>query len=207
MVVCFPDQLKHRPPDQSELVLVLQFHLLQWVLSRFYTLAACLGLRKNEVLAVKKVKSSLSSSRLQYPLLMLLLLVMEGVITVLTVMERSRDSLRHQRSTRAARWQLEEVLVDFFLAKKAGLMWKSATIRVYTCLTVLYSSRKSQRSTADASRELESHLWGRDRWTWFRLGALRATGEGTRKSESKHRRVTSSCVSALTPVSQTHTIQ
>lgn len=53
------------------------------------TFGACLGLRKNEVLAVKKVKSSLSSSRLQYPLLMLLLLVMEGVSTVLTVMERS----------------------------------------------------------------------------------------------------------------------
>ncbi|KAF3856103.1 hypothetical protein F7725_016826 [Dissostichus mawsoni] len=42
------------------------------------TAGACLGLRKNEVLAVKKEKSSLSSSRLQYPLLMLLLLVMEG---------------------------------------------------------------------------------------------------------------------------------
>lgn len=55
----------------------------------------CLGLRKNEVLAVKKAESSLSSSRLQYPLLMLLLLVMEGVSTVLTVMEMSRDSLRH----------------------------------------------------------------------------------------------------------------
>lgn len=95
----------------------------------------------------------------------------------------------------------------FFLAKKAGLMWKSATIRVCTRLTVLYSSRKSQRSTADASRELESHLWGRNRWTRLRLGALRATGEGTRKSESEHRRVTSSCVYALTPVSQTHTIQ
>lgn len=40
---------------------------------------------------MKNVKSSLSSSRLQYPLLMLLLLVMEGVSTVLTVMERSRD--------------------------------------------------------------------------------------------------------------------
>lgn len=53
-----------------------------------------MGLRKNEVLAVKKVKSSHSSSRLQYPLLMLLLLVMEGVSTVLTVMERSRDGLR-----------------------------------------------------------------------------------------------------------------
>lgn len=57
--------------------------------SRFCTLGACLGLRKNEVLAVKKVKSSLSSSRLQYPLLMLLLLVMDGVTTVLTVMEKS----------------------------------------------------------------------------------------------------------------------
>lgn len=57
----------------------------------FCTLAACLGLRKNDVLAVKKVKSSLSSSRLQYPLLMLLLLVMEGVNTVLTVMERSPE--------------------------------------------------------------------------------------------------------------------
>lgn len=43
----------------------------------------------NEVLAVKNAKSSLSSSRLQYPLLMLLLLVMEEVTTVLTVMERS----------------------------------------------------------------------------------------------------------------------
>lgn len=57
------------------------------------------GLRKNEVLAVKKVKSSLSSSRLQYPLLMLLLLVMEGVRTVLTVMEKSRVCLQHQKST------------------------------------------------------------------------------------------------------------
>lgn len=56
-------------------------------------MAACLGLRKNEVFAVKKVKSSLSSSRLQYPLLMLLLLVMEGVNTVLTVMERSGAGL------------------------------------------------------------------------------------------------------------------
>lgn len=37
---------------------------------------------------MKKLKSSLSSSRLQYPLLILLLLVMEGVSTVLTVMER-----------------------------------------------------------------------------------------------------------------------
>ena len=116
MVVCFPDQLKHQPPDQSELVLLLQFHLSEWVLTRFYTLAACLGLRKNEVLAVKKVKSSLSSSRLQYPLLMLLLLVMEGVITVLTVMEKSRDGLQH--SNGAARWQLEEVLVDFFSCEK-----------------------------------------------------------------------------------------
>lgn len=52
---------------------------------------------------MKKVKSSLSSSRLQYPLLMLLLLVMEGVSTVLTVMERSEDSLWHQNSTLAAR--------------------------------------------------------------------------------------------------------
>lgn len=52
-----------------------------------YTLTGCLGLWKNEVLAVKKPKSSLSSSRLQYPLLMLLLLVMEGVSTVLTVMK------------------------------------------------------------------------------------------------------------------------
>lgn len=34
-------------------------------LSALSTLAACLGLRKNEVLAVKKVKSSLSSSWLQ----------------------------------------------------------------------------------------------------------------------------------------------
>lgn len=50
-------------------------------------MAPCLGLRKREVLAVKKVKSSLSSSRLQYPLLMLLLLVMDGVGTALTVME------------------------------------------------------------------------------------------------------------------------
>lgn len=62
-----------------------------------------MGLRKNEVLAVKKVKSSLSSSRLQYPLLMLLLLVMEGVSTVLTVMERSRSSTlapgQHQSNT------------------------------------------------------------------------------------------------------------
>lgn len=40
---------------------------------------------------MKKVKSSLSSSRLQYPLLMLLLLVMEGVSTVLTVMGRSGE--------------------------------------------------------------------------------------------------------------------
>lgn len=47
-----------------------------------------MGLRKNEVFAVKKLKSSLSSSRLQYPLLILLLLVMEGVSTVLTVMEK-----------------------------------------------------------------------------------------------------------------------
>lgn len=61
-----------------------------------------MGLRKNEVLAVKKVKSSLSSSRLQYPLLMLLLLVMEGVGTVLTVMERSEDGLWYRSSTRAA---------------------------------------------------------------------------------------------------------
>lgn len=50
-------------------------------------------MRKNEVLAVKKVKSSLSSSRLQYPLLMLLLLVMEGFGTALTVMERFSDGL------------------------------------------------------------------------------------------------------------------
>lgn len=59
---------------------------------------------------MKKVKSSLSSSRLQYPLLMLLLLVMEGVSTVLTVMERSEDSLWHQKSTKVARWQLEEAM-------------------------------------------------------------------------------------------------
>lgn len=52
--------------------------------SQFCTLAACLGLRKKEVLAVKKVKSSLSSSWLQYPLLMLLLLVMEGVSPSMT---------------------------------------------------------------------------------------------------------------------------
>lgn len=58
-----------------------------------------LGLRKNEVLAVKKVMSSHSSSRLQYPLLMLLLLVMEGVITVLTVMDQSSGGLRHQESS------------------------------------------------------------------------------------------------------------
>lgn len=63
---------------------------------------------------MKKVKSSLSSSRLQYPLLMLLLLVMEGVSTVLTVMERSRDGLRHQRRIKAARSELEEVLGCFF---------------------------------------------------------------------------------------------
>lgn len=77
-----------------------QFHLSRRLLSWFCTLAACLGLRKNEVLAVKKVKSSLSSSRLQYPLLMLLLLVMEGVSTSLTVMERSQVGPWHQNSTR-----------------------------------------------------------------------------------------------------------
>lgn len=60
-----------------------------------------MGLRKKEVLAVKKVKSSLSSSRLQYPLLILLLLVMEGVSIVLTVMEKSKDGLWYHHSTRA----------------------------------------------------------------------------------------------------------
>lgn len=68
-------------------------------MNMIFTLAACLGLRKKEVLAVKKVKSSLSSSRLQYPLLMLLLLVMEGVRTVLTVMERSMQGLLQHRSS------------------------------------------------------------------------------------------------------------
>jgi len=46
----------------------------------YTTLATCFacGCLKKEVLAVKKVKSSLSSSRLQYPLLMLLLPVICG---------------------------------------------------------------------------------------------------------------------------------
>lgn len=49
-------------------------------LSSYATLATsfAFGRLKKEVLAVKKVKSSLSSSRLQYPLLMLLLPVICG---------------------------------------------------------------------------------------------------------------------------------
>lgn len=91
-------------------------------LPHFCTLAACLGFRKNEVLAVKKVKSSLSSSRLQYPLLMLLLLVMDGVTTVLTVMEKSCDG-HGVVSGRGA--QLEEVpqVVSFGSFNKKGRTW------------------------------------------------------------------------------------
>lgn len=68
------------------------------------TLATCLacGRRKKEVLAVKKVKSSLSSSKLQYPLLMLLLPVICGVgsslrDSVSTLRWASGDQVHHSR--------------------------------------------------------------------------------------------------------------
>lgn len=128
---------------------------------------------------MKKEKSSLSSSRLQYPLLMLLLLVMEGVSTVLTVMEGGwGGSLRTASGTRTAPGRHADELEEV----QGCLETHSASVRVHARLSVVRSSRKSQRSSADASRERRSHLPGAKQVNSAQnQSAVGATGEGIRK--------------------------